>query len=85
MAHFDFSIGVDEILSALDRFERRELYDELCDEFGTAGGAKLEGDNLTSTEEDFRQVLCEVWEKRGLLTPEQMKRIADILTEPSVQ
>jgi hypothetical protein len=83
MAHFD--IGADEILSALRPLERREIYEELSEEFGTAGGAKLEGDNLTSTEEDFRQVLCEVWEKRGLLTPEQMKRIASILTEPSVQ
>ena len=85
MAHLDFNIGVDEILSALSSFERRELYDELCDEFGAEDGALLEGNNLTPTEQDFRQILCDIWERRGLLTPDQTKRISDILTEPSIQ
>lgn len=80
-----FEIGVDEILATLEPSEKRQVYDELSEEFDGSDGPRLEGKKLTPTEFDFRKVLCDIWEYRNLLTPEQMDRIANTLTEPFVQ
>jgi hypothetical protein len=80
-----FDIGVDEILATLGPSERRQIYEDLSEEFDEADGPRLEGKRLTPTEEDFRGILCDIWEYRNLLTPEQMNRVANILTEPFVQ
>jgi hypothetical protein len=85
MALVNINIEVDEILSSLGKLERRKMYDELADEFDASDGPRLEGKSLTPTESDFRKTLCDVWQHRNVLTPEQMSRISNILTEPFIQ
>ena len=80
-----FEIGVDEILNTLSQFEKREIFDELSEEFDKVDGPRLEGTRLTPTEQDFRTVLCDLWERRNLLTLSQMNRIAATVTEPFIQ
>ena len=80
-----FEIGVGEILSTLSKTERLEAYAELSSEFDSSDGPRLDEKRLTPTEEDFRQILCDLWERRIYLTPEQINRIADTLTAPVVQ
>jgi len=80
-----FDIGVDEILHTLGSLEKRQIYDELSEEFDVTDGPRLEGKGLTPTEADFRSILCDIWERRSVLTPSQMNKIANILTEPFIQ
>ena len=80
-----FEIGVGEILSTLSKTERLKAYEELSSEFDSSDGPRLGGKRLTPTEEDFRQILFDLWERRIYLTPEQINRIADTLTAPVVQ
>jgi hypothetical protein len=84
MAQFD--ISVEEILHSLGEFERRELFEELSDEFESAEGPRLKGKkrSLTPTESDFQEVLLELWHNRSRLTPEQIDRIVKILAEPQI-
>ena len=80
-----FDIGVSEILATLGPFEKRQIYDELSEKFDETDGPRLEGKGLTPTEADFRSILCDIWERRNVLTPGQMNTIANILTEPFIQ
>ena len=84
MAQFD--ISVDEILRSLGKLEKQELFEELSDEFESAAGPQLKGKrkSLTPTESDFQEVLLDLWHNRSVLTPDQIARIAKILTEPNL-
>ena len=84
MAQFD--ISVDEILRALGKFERHELFEELSDEFESSDGPRLKGKKrtLTPTESDFQEVLLNLWHNRSRLTPEQIDRIVKILAESNI-
>jgi hypothetical protein len=84
MAYFD--ISVDEILSALDKIERLRLFDELSQEFESEEGPRLKGKAklLTPTESDFQKILLDLWERRSILTPDQIERIRKTSTEPFI-
>lgn len=77
------TIDLDDIIDGLDSSERKELFDELSEEFldptPTMDGAR------TPTDVELQSTLLEIWERRDLLTPDQVSRIKAFLVESNIQ
>jgi hypothetical protein len=77
------TIDLDDIIDGLDSSERKELFDELSEEFldttPTMDGAR------TPTDVELQSTLLEIWERRDLLTPDQVSRIKAFLAESNIQ
>jgi hypothetical protein len=77
------TIDLDDIIDGLDYSERKELFEELSEEFletaPTMDGAR------TPTDVEVRSTLLEIWDRRDLLTPDQISRIKAVLAESNIQ
>lgn len=82
MATASIRIDLDDIIDGLSYSERKDLFEELSEEFlnstPTMDGAR------TPTDVEVRSTLLEIWDRRDLLTPDQISRIAAVLAEPNI-
>lgn len=79
------SISIDEFLYSLSQSEKDELYYELSEEIvGSAEDSLGSTGILTPMEQDIRQTLIGIWDKRALLTPAQRQTLTDVLNASSI-
>lgn len=78
----DVWIDADDAVSEMSTWDRKDLYNELKEEFGDDESdetAPFRGG--TYSESEFGKILTQLWEDRWLLTSEQKARIAAITNE----
>lgn len=84
----DVYVDLDFALFRLNSYERKELYDELSNEFDEPNEPptieQLFASGTTHTEFEFGMVLKQLWEDRGMLTNEQKAKIVAITKESFV-
>jgi len=80
MSKFSLEIDADEFLSGCSQFERMEIYEQLQEEFGNESGPMSGA--VTPMEEDLKEIILDIWERRNLLTMEQREQLIN-LARPS--
>lgn len=80
----DVSVDSDDVIDNLSSWERRDLYDDLHEEFGEDPEEDESFSGGTYSEQEFGKVLMKLWEDRWLLTPQQKARIEAITKESFV-
>ena len=77
--------STEDFLDGLSRSEKNSLYHELRAEMGDSDDQMLDSTcKLTPMEQDIRQVLIGIWDKRTLLTPAQRQTLTDVLNASNI-
>jgi len=83
----DVYVDVDDVLWELSTWDKKELYNELKEEYGDDAPTtpkELFASGGNYSEQEFGRILHQLWEDRWMLTNEQKARIAAITKESFV-
>ena len=82
----EVEVDTDEVINDLSHWERKDLYNDLHDEFGEDCECNEDSPfgGGTYSEEEFGKVLTKLWEDRWMLSNEQKARIEAITKESFV-
>lgn len=78
------NIDIDDIVDGLSYSERKELFDELSEEFLDSEQIPTMDGARTPTDVELQSTILEIWDRRDLLTPDQVFRIRAVLSEPNI-
>jgi hypothetical protein len=81
----DVDVDIDDVLSELSYHERKDLYEELKEEFGEDSSESTSFSGATYTEQELGAALNQIWQDRFMLTKSQRERIIAITRESFIE